>query len=178
MKKLFCLFAVVVIALSFSLPMSDVSAKVISTTITLSAEPRSMIVCAKEWSSGGVTHWRDCTVAIYYYSPDDIRIQGLSNIVMHRNIFAEDAFTTNPLAFGLPAVGHGSWVLTPEAVEDGYWAGTFTANIDDAGDMTVYLRGKGYGTLDGLFWDSVVYNMVGTSEGVITELPSYDGPEP
>ncbi len=113
-------------------------------------------------------HIRDCVFQMAYSSEDDFRLVGINTLTMNQNIFG----------YGFPAVGHGAWMLEAALVEDGYWAGTYTANIDESGYMTVNIRGKGYGTLDGLQLDSITHGIGGEETVTITTLPSYDGPEP
>lgn len=175
MKKLFAVFSVLMILASFLLvPNQDVFAKVSVTNPLLIAYPQGFPVCDPEnvWTSGGVTHWRDCIMQIYYTSSEDLRLVGMSTFSMNRNIFSVD-----PL-IDYPAVGHGNWVLEAELVDGGYWAGTFTANKDDLGNMTVKIRGKGYGSLKGLMFDTVATSMGGAGSVTITTLPSYNGPGP
>jgi hypothetical protein len=170
MKKLFGLLSVLMIlALFLLVPNQDVFAKVVVTYPEVTAVLLGPPICERVWTSGSVSHIRDCVFQMAYSSDDDFRLVGINTLTMNQNIFDE---------LGFPAVGHGSWVLEAELVGGGYWAGTYTANIDETGYMTVYIRGKGYGTLEGLQLDSITHGIGGADIVTITTLPSYDGPEP
>jgi hypothetical protein len=167
MKKLLKILSIMIMASILMVPNHAVSAQVTVTYPEVTGTVVGMVPCERDWTAGGVTHWRNCIVYFAYTSIDDSRLVGTNTMIMHRNIFSE---------IGYPAVGHGSWVLDAVNVEGGYWAGTFTANIDETGYMSVYIRGKGYGTLDGLLIENTVHSIGGTGPVTITELPSYDGP--
>jgi len=166
MKKLLAILSIMIMASILLAPNQVVSAQVVVTEVEVTGAVVGPPVCEKDWTSGGVTHWRNCVVPMYYTS-SDFRLTGPSQLTMHRNIFDE---------IGYPAVGHGSWDLYPVAVDGGYWAGTFTANIDANGYMSVYIHGKGYGTLKGLLYETTTHSVGGSDTAYITTLPSYDGP--
>jgi hypothetical protein len=167
MKKLFViLFLMMMLTSILLVPTQIASAEVIVTEVSITGTITGALPCERDWTEGGVTHWRNCVVYFLYDSNDD-RLDGPCEMTMHRNIFSE---------IGYPAVGHGSWVLDAVNVEGGYWAGTFTANIDETGYMSVYIRGKGFGTLEGLFYETTTHSVGGTDTAYIKTLPSYDGP--
>ncbi len=168
MKKLFIVgFALLVLVSSLMVPNQVASAQVSVTEVTVTGKIDGGLPCVKDWTSGNVTHWRNCVVYMSYTYSDN-RLTGPGVLIMNRNIFDKNG--------AYLAVGHGSWVLNPTAVEDGYWAGTFTANIDTTGYMSVYIRGKGYGTLKGLLYETTTHSLGGSNTAYITTLPSYDGP--
>ena len=166
MKKLLTILSIMIIASILLVPNQNASAEVIVTEVSITGTITGALPCEREWTEGGVTHWRNCVVYFNYDSTDD-RLDGPCEMTMHRNIFSE---------IGYPAVGHGSWVLDAVKVEGGYWSGTFTANIDASGYMSVYIRGKGFGTLDGLMYETTTHSVGGTDTAYIRTLPSYDGP--
>jgi len=166
MKKLLTILSIMIMASILLVPNQVVSAQVIVTEVSITGTITGALPCERDWTEGGVTHWRNCVVYFAYDSDDD-RLDGPCEMTMHRNIFSE---------IGYPAVGHGSWVLDAVNVEGGYWAGTFTANIDKTGYMSVYIQGRGYGTLGGLFYENTTHSVGGTDTAYITTLPSYDGP--
>lgn len=163
MKKLFCLLAVFMIGLGLALPNQSVSAKVTRIDVTLQFAGYQPIDDGHIWTTpGGIEHWRDVVVSVYY-TANDPRIQGWCTMVMNRNIRQDGS-----------AVGYGTWSTEPEDIADGWWAGNFTATMDSDGLMTVKMNGKGYGSLDGLHYkgDLESYSF-GPIYGVITETPSY-----
>lgn len=169
MKKLLIVgFALVVLLSSLLVPNQVVSAEVSVTHPTVTGTVTKMLGCERIWTAGGISHVRNCVVEMYYTS-SDFRLVGTHTMTLSRNIFSEDLN-------GYPARGHGSWVLNAENVEGGWWEGTFTANIDDTGYMTVNIRGKGYGTLNGLLFENTIHTIGGTSTVTVKELPSYGGP--
>lgn len=167
MKKRFVLLSIAMI-LAFILlaPNQAVLANVIVTEVGVTGTPLGPPICEKVWTDGGVTHMRNCVMNVMYTSADP-RLTGISELVMSRNIFSE---------IGYPARGHGTWMIDPSSIEGGYWAGTFTANIDETGYMTVNIIGKGYGVLDGLFFENTTHGIGGEDIVLITQVPSYDGP--
>jgi hypothetical protein len=161
MKKVWVLLSVVLmLVISLAVPARIVSGAVIYTDVEMNGTPTSPLVCEKQWSEGGITHLRDCSISLSYSSTDD-RLTGQTTMVLSRNIFP-----------GGSARGHGSWVSHPTAYPDGYWVGTFTASVDSLGVMRVKMRGQGYGSLDGLFISAHLEgNMLSTTYGVIKEVP-------
>ena len=161
MKKVWVLLSVVLmLVISLAVPAQIVSGAVIYTDVEMNGTPTSMLVCDKQWSKGGITHLRDCSISLSYSSTDD-RLFGMATMVLSRNIFPDGS-----------ARGHGSWVNHPTAYPDGHWVGTFTASVDSSGVMRVKMRGQGYGSLDGLFFSGLLEgNMLSTVYGVIKEVP-------
>jgi len=161
MKKLLVLLSVVLmLVVSLAVPAQIASAKVIRTDVELYGVPTSMLDCEKQWTEGGITHLRNCSITLNYSATDD-RFIGSTTMVLSRNTFPDDS-----------ARGHGSWVQHPTAYPDGYWVGTFTASVDSLGVMRVKMRGQGYGSLDGLFFSgNLEGNMLSTIYGVIKEVP-------
>jgi hypothetical protein len=171
MKKRFIVgFALLVIVSSLMLPNQVVSANVSVTHPTLTSTVTGGCGCERFWTAGGITHLRNCVVYMSYTSSEDSRLEGTTTLTLSRNVFSDEN--------DYPARDHGTWVLDAENVDGGYWKGTFTANMDDSGYMTVKIRGKGYGTLNGLLFESTAHGMGGAGTVTITELPSYDGPGP
>lgn len=166
------IFRFALLGLGSRLPNQVVSEKVSVTRPEITLNPLGPPVCEKVWTDGGVTHMLDCVMKTYYTSDDDFRLVGTNTMTMNRNVFSPEG------GFSEPTRGHGNWVLDAEEVPGGYWAGTFIANIDATGYMTVNIRGKGYGTLNGLLFETTAHGMDGSYPVTITELPSYDGPEP
>lgn len=168
MKKLLTVLSIILILVTILLvPNQAVSAEVTVIEVGVTGTIVGGLPCAKDWTEGGVTHLRNCVVYVSYTSSDP-RLTGSSTLIMNRNIFAKNG--------SFLARGHGSWDLHPIGVEDGYWAGTFTANIDKTGYMTVNIRGKGYGVLVGLLFENTTHGIGGEDLVLITTLPSYDGP--
>ena len=163
MKKLLILLSVVLmLVISLAVPAQMVKAQVSYTEIEMKGLPASGLVCEKQWSEGGITHLRDCSITLNYSSTDD-RFIGSTMMVLSRNIFPDGS-----------ARGHGSWVNHPTAYPEGYWVGTFTASVDSSGVMRVRMRGQGYGSLDGLFFSGELEgNMLSTIYGVIKQVPTY-----
>ena len=161
MKKVWVLLStVLLLVISLAVPAQIVSGAVIYTDVEMNGTPTSMLNCEKQWSEGGITHLRDCSISLSYSSTDD-RITGQTTMVLSRNIFPDGS-----------ARGHGSWVSHPTAYPDGYWEGTFTASVDSLGVMRVSSRAKGYGSLDGLFLSAHLEgDMLSTFYGVIKEVP-------
>ena len=164
MKKLFIVgFALLVLVSSLLVPTNIVHAQVNRVDV------ESWIIGGYPVDEGDIwdnpaemEFWRGVTNNVHYNATDP-RIQGWCTMVMNRNIFPDGT-----------AQGHGTWITYPESFSDGYWAGTFTASIDSAGDMHVRMVGKGYGTLDGLTYSgSLDGTMMSKVYGVITELPTY-----
>ena len=162
MKKVWVLLSVVLmLAISLAVPAQIVSGAVIYTDVEMNGTPTGPLVCEKQWSEGGITHLRDCSISLSYSSTDD-RFIGSTMMVLSRNIFPDGS-----------ARGHGSWVNHPTAYPDGYWVGTFTASVDSSGVMRVRMRGQGYGSLDGLFFSGHLEgNMLSTIYGEIKEVPN------
>ena len=138
MKKLLTILSIMIMASILLVPYHVVSAQVIVAEVEVTGAVLGLPVCEKNWISDGITHLRNCMVPMYYTS-SDFRLTGPSTLIMNRNVFSD----------GITARGYGSWDLYPIAVDGGYWAGTFTANVDASGYMTVNIIGKGYGTLSG-----------------------------
>ena len=167
MKKLLVMFSLMMImAAGLLVPNQDVSAEVIVHEVEISGSIMGFEPCERSWEEGGITHLRNCVVYMAYTS-DDPRLIGTSTMTFSRNVFSDE---------GYPARGHGSWVLDPDEIDDGYWEGTFTANIDETGYMTVNIIGRGYGSLAGLLYETTAHEIGGQDTAYITELPSYDEP--
>lgn len=165
MKKLLLILSIMIMASILLVPNQAVLAEVSVTHPTGTSWVEKMLGCERFWTDGGVTHLRNCVVIMGGTSSDP-RLVGTTILTLSRNVFSD----------GITARGHGKWVLDAENVPDGYWAGTFTANVDNSGFMTVNLRGKGYGTLKGLLYEITLHSMGGEGAATLTELPSYDGP--
>ena len=168
MKKLLLVLSIILTLVAILLvPNQAASAEVSTIQVGVTGSIVGGLGCAKDWTEGGVTHLRNCVVYVSYTSSDP-RLTGSSTLIMNRNIFTENE--------SFLAQGHGSWVIQPESIAEGYWAGTFTANIDKSGYMTVNIRGKGYGVLQGLLFENTTHGIGGEDLVLITTLPSYDGP--
>jgi hypothetical protein len=110
----------------------------------------------------GITIIRGAVNHVYYLA-NDSRLQGWSTMVQNQNIRPDTS-----------AEGFGTWLTEPDAYPDGYWQGVFTASRDADGLMHVKMSGKGYGTLDGLFFSGSLESYIfGPIVGVIKEIPTY-----
>ena len=162
-KLLFFGFLFVVFLLSLLLPTQVFRAKVIRVSVESQITESTAPYAGEIWGNpSGMTFFDGVTLDVYYSANDD-RIEGWCTMVMNRNISPDGT-----------AQGHGTWELHPEAYPNGHWDGTFTASIDSEGVMHVRMRGKGYGTLDGLTYSGYLDgNMMSVIYGVISELPTY-----
>jgi hypothetical protein len=159
-KGLIFLFVMMTLVISLAMPVKIVYAEVTYTNVTMYGIPAGPLVCESQWSEGGITHLRNCSIPLNYFSSDN-RFIGSTLMVLSRNIFPDGS-----------ARGHGSWVHYPTAYPEGYWVGTFTASVDSLGVMRVRMLGQGYGSLDGLFFSGELEgNMLSTIYGVIKEVP-------
>lgn len=170
MKKLLSILSIMIMASILLVPNQVVSAKVIVSKPVITGENQVDKGCEKILITDGITHLQNCASTVSYSSDDDSRLEGINTIIYSQNIFSD----VNVYILK----GNGSWELDAVNVEGGRWAGTFTAYIDNTGEMTVNIRGKGYGTLKGLFLEYVADGIEGEFEVTVTELPSYDGPPP
>ena len=162
-KLLFFGFVFVAFLSSMLLPTQVVCAKVnrvdVVSHITDATDPYAGEILG---NPSGMEFWRGITLDVYYTADND-RIQGWCTMVMNRIISPDGT-----------AQGYGTWELQPDEFSNGYWDGTFTASIDSEGKMHVRMRGKGYGSLDGLEYSGYLDgNMLSDVYGVITELPTY-----
>jgi len=111
-----------------------------------------------EWTFPGdnqhVRNW----VLVYQVDGSDDRIIGLNRLVANANWDAD--------GFG---PGWGTFHHQPAAHPDGYWDGTWSAQMTADGYVS-RIVGRGYGQLEGLKYQAIEVN--GYIEGEILELPS------
>jgi len=164
MKKLLVLLSVVLmLVISLAMPAQIVTAEVIRTDVEMTFAGFAVLSPPDiSIKPSGITIFRGAVNHVYYTATDS-RLQGWATMVQNMNIRPDAS-----------AEGYGTWVNQPDAHPGGYWQGVFTASMDADGLMHVKLSGKGYGTLDGLFFSGGLENYTfGPIVGVITQNPTY-----